>query len=108
MWLVVSFAIFFNTVLAKKLPIFEGIIVLFHLLGILIIVPLWVLSPRNNGHDALLQFTNDGGWATQGTSVMVGMLSTLLSLLGLDCSVHMGAFDSDHNCSIALPLTYRS
>ncbi|KAF2099173.1 putative GABA permease [Rhizodiscina lignyota] len=103
-WMIVAVAIFFNTALAKKLPIFEILIVLVHLLGALIIIPLWVLAPRNSAHNALLQFTNDGGWSTTGTSTMVGMLSVVLSLLGLDCSVHMAEEIKDSSINLPMAL----
>lgn len=80
----------FNTVLAKKLPLLEGILVCLHLLGVLLVIPLWVLSPVRKGGSVLTEYYNGGGWPTIGVSTMIGMLPVALSLLGLDCSVHMG------------------
>jgi hypothetical protein len=53
-------------------------------------VPLWALSPIRSDGGAFTEFFNGGGWNTTGLSVMVGLLPVALSLLGLDCSVHMG------------------
>ena len=87
---VVAFAIVFNTSLAKKLPLVEGIILLIHVVGVFaIVVPLWVLSPRNDARTALLHFENGGEWPTMGIAFMVGLLTSLGSMLGFDCSVHM-------------------
>lgn len=87
---VAAFAILFNTFLAKKLPLVEGLILVLHILGLFaIIIPLWILAPRNNAAAAFTQFTNSGGWSTTGTSVMVGLLTSLSALLGFDSAVHM-------------------
>jgi amino acid transporter len=87
---VVAFCIIFNTSLAKKLPLIEGFILLIHVIGLFaIIVPLWVLSPRNDAKTALLTFNNGGNWPTQGVAFMIGLLTSLGSMMGFDCSVHM-------------------
>ena len=87
---IASIAICFNTILAKKLPLLEGILVILHLLGVAIVIPLWVLSPIRQGGGALTEYYNGGGWGSVGVASMVGLLPVALSLLGLDCSVHMG------------------
>lgn len=81
---VISSSIFFNTVLAVRLPLIEGkvdqadarfgykayhlswtgIILILHICGVFaIIVPLWVLAPRAPADVALLDYTNIGGWS---------------------------------------------
>lgn len=92
---VVVFCIVFNTSLAKKLPLIEGFILLLHVIGLFaIIVPLWVLAPRNTARVALLQFNNGGDWPTTGVAFMVGLLTSLSSMMGFDCAVHMCKSDS--------------
>jgi choline transport protein len=87
---VISFSIIFNTLLATRLPLVEGIVLVIHVTGLFaIIIPLWVLSPRGNAYDVLLTFTNNGGWPSTGLSAMIGLASPFSSLLGYDCSVHM-------------------
>ncbi|KAL9013965.1 MAG: hypothetical protein Q9173_001363 [Seirophora scorigena] len=87
---VVLFCIVFNTSLAKKLPLIEGFILLLHVIGLFaIVIPLWVLAPRNPANVALLQFNNGGEWQSTGLAFMVGLLTTLISMTGFDCSVHM-------------------
>lgn len=87
---VVAFCIIFNTSLAKKLPLVEGFILLVHVIGLFaIVVPLWVLAPRNDARTALLTFSNGGNWPTMGVAFMIGLLTSLGSMMGFDCAVHM-------------------
>ena len=87
---VVLFCIVFNTSLAKKLPLIEGFILLLHIIGLFaIVIPLWVLAPRNTPSVAFFRFNNGGNWPTMGVAYMVGLLTALSSMMGFDCSVHM-------------------
>lgn len=87
---VACLAILFNTVLAKRLPMVEGLLLVLHVLGLFaIIITLWVLAPTANASDVFTQFTNAGGWNSDGTSFMVGLLSPIISMIGFDCAVHM-------------------
>jgi amino acid transporter len=80
----------FNTYLAKRLPLVEGILVILHLLGILILIPLWVLSPIQRGSSPLTAFYNPGGWSSNGVAALIGASVPVSLLVGFDCSVHMG------------------
>jgi hypothetical protein len=82
----------FNTILVKRLPMVEGLLVILHLVGVVIFIPLWVLSPISEGGSVLTTFYNGGGFSTIGLSAMVGMLPVVASMLGLDCSIHMGMY----------------
>ncbi|KAJ5867916.1 hypothetical protein N7534_002469 [Penicillium rubens] len=85
-----TFSILFNTFLAKNLPFVEGLILIIHVIGLFaIIIPLWVLAPRNNAHAVFTTFNNGGGWNNAGTATLVGLSTTITSMLGYDCSVHM-------------------
>lgn len=87
---IIVFSIAFNTVLAAQLPLLEGIVLILHLAGILaIIIPLWVMAPRASASDAILTFSNNGGWSSTGLSSMIGLTAPLSVLIGFDCSVHM-------------------
>ncbi|EME38970.1 amino acid transporter-like protein [Dothistroma septosporum NZE10] len=87
---VAVFAIFFNTVLAKRLPLVEGFLLVLHVLGLFaIIITLWVLAPTANAKDVFTKFTNAGGWNSDGTAFMVGLLSPVISTIGFDSGVHM-------------------
>ena len=87
---VVLFCIVFNTTLAKKLPLIEVFILVLHIVGLFaIVIPLWVMAPRNSAKVAFTQFNNGGNWPTMGTAYMIGLLTALSSMMGFDCSVHM-------------------
>lgn len=86
---VISFSISFNTVLAARLPLIEGMVLILHLAGFFgIMIPLWVMAPRAHPH-VLLEFSNNGGWSSTGLSAMIGLTSPMSVLIGYDCSVHM-------------------
>jgi amino acid transporter len=90
MFAFLSICIIFNTFLAKRLPLVEGLFVFVHILGILIFIPLWVLSPTREGASPLVEFYNPGGWSSNGIATLVGSLAPVTTLIGFDCSVHMG------------------
>lgn len=84
-------AFFFNSVLAKRLPLVEGLVLLVHVCGVFaIMIPLWALSPRKSAHQVFTEFTNNGGWPSTGVSFMVGLTSITGSMAGIDSVVHMG------------------
>ncbi|KIX04900.1 uncharacterized protein Z518_05771 [Rhinocladiella mackenziei CBS 650.93] len=98
----IAFSIAFNTVLAVQLPLIEGMVLILHFAGFFAItIPLWVMAPRANAHDALLEFTNLGGWPSTGLSAMIGLTTPLSVLIGYDCSVHMS--EEIRDASITLP-----
>ncbi|KAL2829769.1 amino acid/polyamine transporter I [Aspergillus cavernicola] len=87
---ITTFSILFNTFLAKNLPMIEALILIIHVVGLFaIIIPLWVLAPRNNAKAVFTQFNNGGGWNSDGTATLVGFSTTITSMIGYDCSVHM-------------------
>ena len=87
---VVAFSIIFNTTLARHLPLIENMLLFVHGLGLFaVVLPLLIMGAKNTGKEALLQFTNSGNWSTMGTSVMIGLLTPLGSMMGFDCMVHM-------------------
>jgi amino acid transporter len=87
---IVTIAVIFNTVLAKKLPFVEGLLATIHFLGIGVLIPVWVLSPERKGGSPLVEFYNPGGWSSNGVATLVSILYSVTALLGFDCSVHMG------------------
>lgn len=83
------FAVFFNTVLARKLPLLEGIILVVHICAFVgIIVTLWVLAPRSVAAEVFGGFT-DAGWHSLGGSTLIGITAGILPLVGADAAVHM-------------------
>jgi choline transport protein len=99
---ITAFCIIFNTFLAKKLPMVETMVLIIHLLGFFaILIPLWVLAPRNTASEVFTEFLNLGGWSTTGLAFMVGLLSPVYTLLGADSAVHMSEEIKD--ASLTLP-----
>ena len=86
--------VIFNTVLARRLPMVEGIFVFCHILGIVIFIPLLVLAPRREGGSPLVEFFNPSGWISNGVATLAGINAPITSLIGFDCSVHMCMFYS--------------
>ncbi|KAK5025079.1 hypothetical protein LTR13_010639 [Exophiala sideris] len=99
---ITAFSIFFNTFLAKRLPIVEGLVLILHIIGFFaVLIPLWVLAPLNSTDVVFTEFVNVGGWSSTGLSVMVGMLTTVYGMLGADSAVHMS--EEIRDASIVLP-----
>lgn len=96
------FAIIFNTYLANRLPLVEGIVLILHICGFFaILIPLWVLAPRNTADAVFTQFTDGGNWGNIGLSCLVGMLSPIFSFIGPDSAVHMS--EEIRDSSLVLP-----
>ncbi|KAK3677126.1 hypothetical protein LTR78_003331 [Recurvomyces mirabilis] len=80
---VIAFSVVFNTALATRLPLIEGVMFILHLVGFFaIIIPLWVMAPRATAKDAILTFSNNGGWPSTGLSAMIGLTSPLSVMIG--------------------------
>ncbi|EXJ73826.1 uncharacterized protein A1O5_03588 [Cladophialophora psammophila CBS 110553] len=93
---------FFNTVLAKRLPLVEGLVLFLHIAGFFgILVPLWVLAPRTPSKQVWTAFEDANGWGNVGLACLVGMNSPVLSLLGADAATHMS--EELKNASKILP-----
>lgn len=83
------FAVFFNTVMARKLPLIEGLILIVHIGAFIgIIVTLWVLAPRRDAAFVFTQFSNNG-WSSLGLSSLAGATAAISPFLGADGAVHM-------------------
>jgi choline transport protein len=86
---VAAFCGIFNTFLARRLPLVEGIVLILHILGFFaILVPLWILAPRSPAKEVFTKFA-DNGWGSTGLSCLVGMLAPTVSFLGSDAATHM-------------------
>lgn len=85
-----AFNVVFNTFLAKKLPLIEGIILVVHIFGFFaILVVLWVMGPKANAYDTFTTFNDYGGWNSYGLATLSGLVAVVLPLLGADAAVHM-------------------
>lgn len=82
LWAILAFAVFINTVASKTLAHFEGLILVFHVLGFFaILIPLVYLAPHGDA-SLFTTFVNAGGWPTQGLSFMIGLPASVFSLIG--------------------------
>lgn len=87
---VILFVVVFTTLLAVRLPLIEGLLLIVHIGGLFaIIVPLWVLAPRGTVKETLFTFTTTGGWSNLGLASLIGMVNPIGVLIGYDCTVHM-------------------
>lgn len=85
-----AFGGIFNNYLARKVPIFESIMLMIHLAGwAAIIVTLWTTSPRGEPSEVLFTFSNGGLWPNAGIATLIGVLTPWSSICGYDSSVHM-------------------
>lgn len=70
----VVFSVVFNTFLAQRLPLIEGMLLILHVAGLFAIcIPLWVMGPRANASDIILDVLDLGNWGGKGLSFMVGL-----------------------------------
>lgn len=73
----------FNTFLAKRLPLVEGVILVFHVFGFFaIVIPLWVLAPRFSASEAFGLVQDNGGWGNKGLACLVGLVGPVFALIG--------------------------
>lgn len=99
---VTAFCIIFNSFLASKLPLVEGLVLIVHVLGFFaVLITLWVLSPRASASEVFGTVTNLGGWSSNGLSFMVGLLTPVYTLLGADSAVHMS--EEIRDAAVTLP-----
>ena len=75
--------IFLNTWGAPVLPMLEIVSLFGHLGGfIIVLVPLWVLAPKNSASSVFAEVVNNGGWSNTGTSCLVAQVTVLYCNLG--------------------------
>src|SRR6266487_341088 len=61
-----------------------------HIVGFFaILVPLWVLAPRNTAEAVFTQFTDGGNWGSIGLSCLIGIFSPVFSFIGPDSATHV-------------------
>jgi choline transport protein len=87
---IVVLASLINIFATSQLPLLEGLILVLHVFGFFaIIIPLWVLSPRNSAARVFTEFSDGGGWGSLGTACIVGQICAITSFIGADSAVHM-------------------
>lgn len=84
---IAAFSVGFNTFLARKLPLLEGLMLVIHVCAFIgIIVSLWVLAPL--GDSSVFTDFTDAGWHSFGASTIIGIVSGINPLIGGDAAVH--------------------
>ena len=102
--LIAIIGMLFNVFAAKRIPLFEGIVLVFHIIGFFAtMIPLWVLAPKVPssqvwGPEA---FANYGGWSSIGAACVVGQLAASVSMIGADAAAHMS--EEVKNASVTVP-----
>ncbi|KAH6949125.1 amino acid/polyamine transporter I [Fusarium avenaceum] len=101
-WLLILIAIFVNTTVSSMLPKLEGMILILHIVGFFaVFISLVTFSTQGDVAELFHEFRNTGGWPTQGLSWCVGLLGSVYSFVGVDCSFHM--CEEVKNPSVAVP-----
>ncbi|KAF2179829.1 putative GABA transporter [Zopfia rhizophila CBS 207.26] len=86
--LVVSLSV--NTIISRRLPNIEGLILILHTFGFFaILIPITYFVPHGDSQIVFTSFHNGGGWQTDGFSFMIWCVGACFSLLGADSAVHM-------------------
>ncbi|KAF1948949.1 amino acid transporter [Byssothecium circinans] len=99
---VATFAILWNTLLVRTLPLMEGIVMILHVFGFVAFVAvLWVLAPRSDPKVVFTDFQDNGGWGNIGLSCLVGLTGPVITLIGADSACHLSEELKD--ASWALP-----
>jgi choline transport protein len=87
---ITAFAILWNTVFVRKLPLLEGIGLTLHVFGFFsFVVVLWVMGPRSDAKTVWTNFQDNSGWGSKGVATLVGILGPIVTLIGSDSSCHL-------------------
>lgn len=87
---ITAFAILWNTLFVRKLPLVEGIGLILHVLGFFaFVIVLWVTGPRSDSKTVWTKFEDNTGWGNQGLATLVGILGPVVTLIGSDSSCHL-------------------
>jgi choline transport protein len=87
---ITTFAIVWNTVFVRQLPLIEGLGLTLHVFGFFsFVVVLWVMGPRSDPKTVWTTFQDNSGWGNVGLSTLVGILGPIVTLIGSDSSCHL-------------------
>jgi choline transport protein len=102
MWATIVVTIVFNTWGSSFLPQLETASLIGHVLGFFVVmIPLWVLCPKNSAHDVFLQFRDQSGWDNMGYAYISCQIYVLWCCFGSDSIVHLA--EEVKNASIIVP-----
>ncbi|TPX21181.1 hypothetical protein DIZ76_015136 [Coccidioides immitis] len=70
-------AMIFNTVLAPRLPLIEGTMLVFYVLGFFgILIPLWVKGEKNSASKVFSTIEDNGGWGSRAGACILGLVGS--------------------------------
>lgn len=89
-WAIVLLSYGVNTAFSSSLSRFEGLVLIFHILGFFaVIFPLVFLSEHATASAVFNTFLNLGEWQTQGLSFSIGILGNVFAFVGGDGAIHV-------------------
>ena len=102
-WAIMILALVINTAATSILPKIETSILVFHVLGFFaVLIPVVHLAPHKaSAHDVFTQFSNGGGWPSQGLSFFIGLIGNVYAMFGCDSAVHMA--EEIQNAEVVVP-----
>ena len=102
-WAIVIIAVLINTAATSLLPKIETFILVLHVAGFFaVLIPVVHLAPNKaSAHDVFTQFSNGGGWPTQGLSFLIGLIGSVYAMFGCDSAVHMA--EEIQNAAVVVP-----
>ncbi|KAI7780613.1 hypothetical protein LA080_015896 [Diaporthe eres] len=84
------FAITWNTVFVKKLPVIEVIGLILHVSAfVAFVVILWLMVPHSNPKAVWTNFEDNSGWGSLSLSTLAGILGPIVTLIGSDSTCHL-------------------
>lgn len=84
------FAIIWNTVFVKKLPIIEILGLILHVSAfVAFVVIFWLMAPHSDPKAVWTNFEDNSGWGSLGLSTLVGILGPIVTLIGSDSTCHL-------------------
>lgn len=102
----IAITIIFNTYGAKILPALETASLVGHLAGfVVVIVPLWVLCPKNSAYDVFIDFEANGGWSL-GPAYLISQVTIMYCNLGSDSVVHISEEVNDASLTVPRCMWY--
>ncbi|KAK5692184.1 hypothetical protein LTR17_025506 [Elasticomyces elasticus] len=100
MFAIIAITIVFNTVGAKYLPMLETLSLIGHIAGFFVVlIPLWVMCPKNSAHDVFVHFEANGGWSL-GPAYLVSQVTIIYCNLGSDSVVHISEEVEDASLTV--------
>ena len=95
-------ATLFNTCMVRRLPLIQGLLLMVHVAGfVLIVLILWTMGVRSDVRTTFTEFNDQAGWSSTGLACLVGIASPVVSLIGADSCCQLS--EEVRDASWALP-----